>query len=275
MKDLVMFFLFVCVMFVLFGCGADEEVAFEISDKAPSVSIKKIGYEIKGIYLTLKCKVVSDATPKTDLLVNVAVEGEEHNNKVLGDPCHRYSQDGHWATIPEGKKESQEIHFVKGTTALNGYAGVKVLPLPTIDIVGEGEVIDQEQLQSYYGGNKTTEDKQIPEDFVFPYYEVADPELVIIYRPKAAKIISIDPPQGSLVNYGSSIHITFDTPPECPHVSQMFKGTNLYGDGKKFTVRTGYDQWVNFGVVRPIKFTVSWGKSGTERSESFEYFITR
>ena len=66
-----------------------------------------------------------------------------------------------------------------------------------IDIVGEGEVIDQERLQSKRGGTGTIEEKIIPKIIVFPAYKVENPDPITLYCPKPAKIVSVSHQVGS------------------------------------------------------------------------------
>ena len=261
------------------GCGADEEAAFEVSDKAPVVSVEKLGDKLgqkiaysrdDNTQVVVMYKVVADTAPKTDLLVNMYISGKFYR---LSNTC-KYSSDSFWVTIPKGKKESQEFEY-KGW-ALNGYIAAGIEPLPVVSIVGEGEVIDQQSLQGEYGGRFTEDKQRIPEDFVFPYYEVANSESILLYRAKAANIISVDPPNGSSVTEFSDVTITFDTPPECPNLITNLRESFMYGGGTTFTLKVGYlPGGILSGVGRAYDFTIRWGdeEAGTDASQKFRYII--
>ena len=82
-------------------------------------------------------------------------------------------------TLPKGKKESQEV--VLPYKYSQGYIAVIVEPLPTVDILGEGVVINQKQMQRIWGGAYTQDKQQIPADFIFPYYEVAESRYTVLF----------------------------------------------------------------------------------------------
>ena len=267
-------FVFVSVMFVFFGCGADEEAPFEVSEKAPVVSVEKVGQEITGTLVTATYKVVADAAPKNDLLVNVFVTRWDYDFGT--DPCEFFrNYYNPWVTIPKGKKESQEIQAE--SVSLNAYMYAEIEPLPIISVVGEGEVIDQQSLQNEYGGDGTADGKKIPENFVFPYYEVSRKNaIVVLYQPGKAQIINIDPPPGSFVPLLSEIKLTFDAPPECPGASWGTERAKALGrngsNGTEFYIIVPYRN-IRFEHFKPVSLTISWGKekAGTAASESFEY----
>lgn len=85
----------------LIGCGADEETAFEVSDKAPTVRIEKVGHEIldRRDPVIATYKVVADTEPKTDMLVKVAISGKgwQFNNS------HRHLHVCHSARLQTGQ----------------------------------------------------------------------------------------------------------------------------------------------------------------------------
>ena len=274
------FFSLLLVVFLgisLIGCGADEEAAFEVSDKAPTVRIEKVGHEIidRRDPVVATYKVVADTEPKTDMLVKVAISGKRWQFNNSHRPCKSYYWDDYWVTIPKGKKESQGIQAPNFLFSGNSYMAAEVVPLPIVSIVGEGEVIDQQSLQNEYGGSETEDGQKIPENFVFPYYE-ADTKKVTLYRPKKAKIVNTDPPPGDFVHQWGEIIITFDTFPECPRSTSLDAG--LAGGGSEFDI--GLSPF-NFGLARGefklISLTFSWGseEAGTAASQSFEYKVFR
>lgn len=274
----------------LIGCGTDEDAVFEVdSGKALTVGIEKVGIEITESHTVIATyKVVADTAPKTDVLVRVALLEAIWGRRTIpatSDPCGSYgfSDAGDfWVTLPKGKKESETIETeetpVRYNTKTNGYMAAKVIPLPVVDIVGEGEVIDQESLQDNYGGSETVHGQQIPEDFVFPYYE-ADPKETWFYRPGKAKIINIDPPPDSVIEHpwwNTSIEITFDAPPECPDIQWESFDTSVKGDHNKYSVSLPFTV-LGFGHALPITLTLSWGSKevGTDASATFAYTLFR
>ena len=167
---------------------------------------------------------------------------------------------------------------------------VYIDPLPTVSIVGEGEVIDQESLE--YHWNRYTLDKQkIPEGFRFPVYDVGDIPIsdryeierlqtLRLYQPGPAKIIRVDPPNGSLIidrissdaypHLKSEITVTFDTPPFCPIIQTQYGDTRAVGT--TFTVAAPWSG----RQTSHLRFTVKWGMwgdtvIGAAGSETFEY----
>ena len=170
----------------LIGCGADEEEleeSFEISDKAPSISIVKIRHEVDRESADVAYKLVADSTPKYDILVLVRHYQRklESDGNCFGYPSHSV------VIIPKGKKESQDIEINGLYGTASAYIAARVEPLPIVDIVGEGEKIDQQALQGEYGGHKTYEGKTIPQDFMFHYYEVAESEPTVLYTANSKK----------------------------------------------------------------------------------------
>lgn len=142
-----------------------------------------------------------------------------------------------------------------------------------IDIVGEGIVIDQEELQDEYGGGGTEEGKRIPEDFVFSYYEVADSEPTLFFAPKPAKVISADPPNGSTLvgRFVNVVEITFDNPPQCarlvnvasvgfpPSIVTIFEGNRArvyLSSTSDFSIMTGSEALGNEVVSEQFNYQV-------------------
>ena len=276
---------FFAILFL--GCQAD---VFKVSDKAPTISIKKIGESKRLDYILITIQLVADRAPKTDLLVLIDVFAID---LLLGKRGVRG-----WATIPQGKKSSIVFsQFVK----INSYGYASIEPIPTVSVVGKGEVINMDKLSNFWG-DKTLEDQLIPRGFQFPYYRVATPAMEL-HRPGIAKIISVDPPNGSEVDWKSKelfpdlkITIIFDNPPEHPklrvddHDSSFshlwpvmsyepgFKDNDEVGNVFSKSVEDSHFRgnlfWGNLEVYR---FTVKWGHEdvGTASQQEFEYKLKR
>ncbi|MDD9972577.1 MAG: hypothetical protein OXU27_01155 [Candidatus Poribacteria bacterium] len=151
--------------------------------------------------------------------------------------------------------------------------------------------IRKEALQEYWG-DYTLDEQRIPEGFRFPVYEVGDIpasglyergdfQELYLYRPGSVKIISVDPPNGSLIvdqisedtypHLRSEITITFDTPPECPLIDGNTWLWTVDALGGPITF-TQPNPWS--GRHTPfLRFTIMWGNSdyGTAGSQTFEY----
>ena len=275
---------FSVILFI--GCQADEDAAFKVSNKAPVISIEIVGDKIIKGYVESKkevtFKLVANRAPKTDLLILL---------RVSADPCEplRRKESGlaGWATIPKGKKSSrafsQEIE-------LHSYCYAFVDPIPTVSVVGEGEIVDQHRLSSFWG-DKTLKDQRIPIGFQFPYYKVAMP-LLKLYRPGNAKIISIDPPDGSEIaasdseelfpELKSDITIIFDNPPECPRIRESDDPYTLpLSPAMSFelpsNIKTGTAFKIRVIRSEMSRFRVSWGHEtvGTASQQEFEYKVKR
>ena len=215
-------------------------------------------------------KAVSDDKVKTNLLVRIQIGASSHDY----EPCSDLRNQGSarfWVTIPKGEKESQEI---KNHIGANGILFARPIPLPTVNILGEGEVIDQESLQDEFGGELTEHLEKIPEDFLFPYYEIPEDSGIYLYGEEASKIVSVSHPNGSFIRRDTDIMITFDKPPICPEIDH--RDLRLRGGNTEFTVPI--PNWrIDQGTLWKISFTLSWGNKGskTDRSETFEYKVTR
>lgn len=218
----------VCVLFI--GCGADEDAVFEVEpDKAPVISLKVVSETFHDTRYIVKIafKVVSDTAIKTDMPIRFDTRSTGWRSDegcfqrlpydVPINDRHEFRESNTaWAMIPKGQKESKVITRI---CQVNSRFGGWVLPLPVITVVGEGEVIDQEYLG--YWQHETVHDEVIRKGFVFPYYEIANDAPQILYAPKTAKVVAVDPPNGSRIiekgDYSDlKIKVTFDTPPECP-----------------------------------------------------------
>ena len=281
---------FFAILFL--GCQAD---VFKVSDKAPTISIKKIGESKRLDYILITIQLVADRAPKTDLLVLIDVFAIDRS---LGKSGVRG-----WATIPQGKKSS--IVFSQ-LVKINSYGYASIEPIPTVSVVGKGEVINMDKLSNFWG-DKTLEDQLIPRGFQFPYYRVATPAMEL-HRPGIAKIISVDPPNGSEVDWKSKefspdlkteITIIFDKPPEHPKVrveghkpyfSKLwpvfnFKDKDIDGFGKVLSHNDGFGKVFSKSVedshfrgnLEVYRFTVKWGHedAGTARQQEFEYKLKR
>lgn len=149
---------------VFLGCDANENAAYEISDKAPIISIEKIGENLTETEIEVSFKAVADRAPKTDFLVRLNVYGSRY-------VIYPYNQGPistgltHVVIIPKRKRESIAV---SESINLIDYCRVRVLAVPTVTIVGEGEVIDQQRLQKLYGGKSTKDDQRIPKIIYSP-----------------------------------------------------------------------------------------------------------
>ena len=271
-------FFFFSILFL--GCQTDENAAFKVSDNAPAISIEIVDErEINDItkkYITFR--LVANRAPKTDLLILL---------RVSVDPCKTFlgKNSAGWATIPKGEKNSkvfsQDMYF-------HSYRYAYVDPIPTVSVVGEGEIVDP-RLSSFWN-EKTLEGQYIPTGFQFPYYKVATPT-VLLYRPGKAKIISVDPPNGSEIvatdseelfpGLKSEITITFDNPPECPEKREnddLFT-FSLFPDWRSRDIKAGtvFKIRVPDDSVETYRLTISWGHEdvGTASQHEFEYTLKR
>ena len=262
---------------VFLGCDDYREDPYEISDKAPVISIEKIGEKLTETEIEVSFKAVADRAPKTDLLVRlnglwvVLLYLRLTTRGVLSVSL------AYLVIIPKGKTESKVL---SESTDLDDYSNVRVLPLHTVTIVGKGEVIDQQRLQEFYGGKSTKDDQKIPEDYIFAYYQVGETSDLRLYHPGKAKIISVDPPNGSTIrNFWGEVRITFDVAPENlkvtgEHVTFTEKSYSpTIFSSTIFIVRT-FIYPFDLGKPIPYYFTIEWGKKseGTDGSQSFKYF---
>ena len=280
--------LFLGVAFI--GCGADEETAYELdSDKTPVVTLEKVPIDddTENREYVVAFKVVSDIAPKNDLLVSIVdAEWVYHEHE---DHRYRFANYTGWATIPKGKKSSR---VYEREVYRYSVSYVYIHALPTVSIVGEGEVIDQESLEKHWN-RYTLDEQKIPEGFRFPVYEVGDiptsdrheigeRQALLLYQPGPAKIIGVDPPNGSLIidqisanaypHLKSEITVTFDRPPFCPILRDHWGDTEAVGT--TFTVAAPWSGRLS----THLRFTVTWGVwgdtvIGAAGSETFEYSV--
>lgn len=215
--------LFLLILLLLIGCGADEGGVgkggvFEISDETPVISVKKITSEIKETQVTASYCIVADRAPKTDLLVRIEI-GEKYHNPLGIFTCG-IDEDYYIVTIPDGEKQSQVFNVYGGHGSINGSLDVFVNSLPIVYIVGQGEMVDQQTLRKWYGGDNTEEGNRIPDDHTFTYYIPATHnEYVYLYQAKDARIIDVQPKNGSRISY----HPVIDRH-SVPHSSRMICG---------------------------------------------------
>ena len=256
---------------VFLGCDDYREDPYEISDKAPVISIEKIGEKLTETEIEVSFKAVADRAPKTDLLVRLNVYGSSYYTYTYNQGRFDVSL-AYLVIIPKGKTESKVL---SESTYLGNYSNVRVLPLHTVTIVGKGEVIDQQRLQEIYGGKFTKDDQKIPEDYIFAYYQVGETSDLRLYHPGKAKIISVDPPNGSTIrDFMGDVRITFDVAPEYLKVT----GEHVRFTGELYspTIFIVHTLIYPFDLGKPIPyyFTIEWGKKseGTDGAQSFKYF---
>ena len=264
--------IFLCGI-VFLGCDAYEEDPYEISDKAPVISIEKIGENLTETQIEVSFKAVADSGPKTDLLVMMIFYGSRYTIYTYTQGT-LYTSKSSSAIIPKGKKESIVL---SESINLYDYCGVRIIPVPTVTIVGKGEVIDQQKLQKQWGGKSTMDDQRIPEDYIFPYYQVNETSELLLHHPGKAKIIKVDPPDGStLEDSTDEIIIRFDVAPEHLNVTgEHITFTSAYYAPTIFSIHTFIYASVP-GVAMPYFFTIEWGEKseGTYGSQSFIYYLS-
>ena len=207
----------VCVATLMFfGCGGDEEdeTVVVISNKTPVISVEKIRENPdpeNEMYREVWFKFTADPAPRKEMLVSFYRVIYEY--RVVTRAGCTFSDGDRWVNISKGEKESKEFSI---SVEVNGYCAVKINPIPTVDIVGEGEKVDMDELEKEWG-TKTFGGQRIPEDFQFPYYEVGEnPELILYDAAEDVEIVSIDPPVDSIVETNQIFTITFSSPPFCP-----------------------------------------------------------
>ena len=216
MKALVLTLLLATLIF--FGCGGDEEdetVVEEVSNKTPVISVEKIRENPDPedeMHREVWFKFTADPAPRKEMLVSFEVVIDEYPIRFGSEWCYTSGKE-EWANISKGKTESEELSI---SIDANGSGQIEILPIPTVDIVGEGKKVDMDKLE-YQWGDYTIDDQRIPDGFQFPYYEVGETYEVILYDiAEDVEIVSIDPPPGSTVKRETDITITFSSPPYCP-----------------------------------------------------------
>ena len=249
-------------LFAILCLGCQPDI-YEISEEAPVISVKiieqrNIVKENKSDFMVedlieIKFQLVADPAPKSELLVFLDSE---------------YRDSYGWTIIRTGETSSKVF---TQTISVNSYRYVVVEPIPTISVVGEGDIVDTDELSENWG-RRTLEGQSIPEGFRFPYYKVAEPS-VTLYRPGKAKIISLDPPNESKFDYWDLyITVTFDQPPEFPKVNgTLLKKAIGEGDGTVFRINVPTHRIPPFDY----NFTISWGDEvvGTKGEKKCHYRI--
>ena len=271
----------ICFFIMFLSCGGDDEPIDDVQD-APIVSIKITRENpVNEFVKEIGFQIVTDTAPETDLLVIISVRIRRAKSGENAALTGR-----HRVLIPKGKKNSQEFST---EIDIHGQGIVSIEELPMVSIVGEGVVIDQEDLQGWWELSGTLGGHKVPDDFQFPYYEVGEPAEVILYRPKDAKILSIDPPNGSLIQtsyWGRDkiIIINFDTPPLQPRIESRIDPLHC--------VNCSYGGTVYFNTISSTQFVVDvpgiiwnseyildirWGlpEADTITSQSFSYTLIR
>ena len=263
-------------LFAILCLGCQQDI-YEISEEAPVISVKiieqrNIVKENKSDFMVedlieIKFQLVADPAPKSDLLIYLKVPASEYYSSGYFLTQKEAGGIYGWTIIPTGETSSKV--FMQ-TGSVNSHRYVVVEPIPTISVVGEGDIVDTDELSENWG-RRTLEGQLIPEGFRFPYYKVAEPS-VTLYRPGKAKIISLDPPNESKFDYlDLYITVTFDQPPEFPKVNgTLLKKEIGEGDGTVFKINIPREP-------RPFHyhFTISWGSEvvGTKGEKKCHYRI--
>ena len=269
----------ICFFGIAFlGCGNDP--IGKVSDKAPIVSIEKLSEKpVDKFHREISFKLIADLAPKTELLVilDTNMEGYSHMSSA-NRGCYFTGVAGdNWALIPKGTKESQTFSI---RVDLNGFASVEINPIPTISIVGaEGEFVDKKKMDDLLSSSDLIlNGSRIPEDFEFPYYKVGDPSKLILYRSKDAKIVGMDPPEGTQLKANMPITITFDTPPKCPSYTFVrgldFRLTLTRLSPTTFRVNAPLEYLLDYKICF-LKIRWEQPQKGrySETSQSFAYLI--
>ena len=268
MKALVLVTLLLATL-IFFGCGGDEEdetVVEVISNKTPVISVEKIRENPDPedeMYREVWFKFTADPAPRKEMLVNFYPSSVSYSWDIPSW-CESTGADD-WANISKGEKESKEISI---SVDVNGFGSVSIRPIPTVDIVGEGKKIDMDELEREWG-TTTVDGQTIPEGFQFPYYEVGENPSIILYdTAEDVEIVSIDPPDGSIIKNNETITITFSSPPYCP-LYGIFPDD--FGLGR-VSPTTFTHKAFSFGRVYLLN--VEWGQGRDTRSnQEFRYTI--
>ena len=251
-----------------FGCGEDMEFDSEIYDDASVVSFEIVRNEpTQYAYARYFVRVVADKVQQTDLFVFTEI-----HETCPGDKSPTDTDDSGWVRISKGENRSDEHEIV---IDLNKYAYVRIRPVPTYEAAGEGEVLDRVELKNWGTDRFSEFERYVPEVYTYIHYKVADLGEIELYRPGVAKIISVDPPSGKIVNTRDEIKIMFDKPPLCPYVT--------YSPDDEVGVVQGYGAGATSFVAWPrvpddgndyhLRITIAWGdaKQGNAGKQTLEY----
>ena len=175
------FWVLLSVLLVM-GCGADIDDAEEgvsidkPSAKTPVITVRKIEerHDEDDPVVEVAYKLVASVASKKDVLVEV--KEVERFDRI----CSPYTVRD-LIRIPAGETESATLWTRGGWQSAYGYVTLRLKPFPTVDLVGEGVVPDQEEMQDYWGGRETRDNKTVPEDHVFIYYEVPEEYVYLLY----------------------------------------------------------------------------------------------
>ena len=225
------------ILATFFGCNPPVG---KVHKNAPTVSLNKLDEkEFDKFTREVSFKLIADRTPKTELLVIMDTNLHRYVDSSKGDSKWRTSR-GYWILIPKGENESKILSL---KTDLNTINTIEINPIPTVSVIGvEGEIVDEKEMKELLSvTDLTLGEHRIPENFKFPYYQVGTPSKLILYQPKAAKIISINPPESERPKAGTPIIITFDTPPHVPRYN-LTRGVEVQFDIRTMDIKDYMDR---------------------------------
>ncbi len=220
--------MFMLVLGCLFGCSEDGSEITDLIPKVPIVTIEKLRSEkvvdedledhIEFVGEEVRWRLNANPPPKTDLVVKIETS---RGKKYIVIPKHqKISEEFSNITVFGFKYLTKREFNSNDRQRLLEDAGedrIGIAPLPTISIVGEGTVVDVEELHL---PEESLGEHIIPEDFDFPLYEIGDPSEIFLSRvykvdfsPPLAYFVFARPPSGSEIAIDSVITLEFDEEP--------------------------------------------------------------
>ena len=253
---------FILVLGCLFGCSGDGIT--DLIPKVPIITIEKLRSEkvvdedledrIEFVGEEIWWRLNANPPPKADLVVKIETS---RGKKYVVIPKHqKHSEEFSNITVfgiaprvvirtadPDARQQLLEDAEEES---------IEIVPLPTVSIVGEGEVVNLEKL---YLPEESLGGHIIPEDFNFPLYEIGDPSEILLPRVHEVKLqlpasfVEAIPPSGSVITNGDIIIVTFDEEPIDLRISYTVRGGiggEIVRRGKKIEIHGPFrpDFWL-------------------------------
>ncbi len=180
------------ILCCFYGCGGDDGEDGSISDS---------GVQTEDIISTITIEIVNSKELEVGKEVQWRLKAEPAPTTDLAILLDA----GDWVIIPKSENYSKTFIF----TFLRN-SNIRVEPLPVIFIVGEGSVLDLDELQKFLP-TESIGGTTIPEHYDFTTYKVGEPSHISV-EVKRAAFLSATPADGHLPANGS-ITVSFTENP--------------------------------------------------------------
>jgi hypothetical protein len=183
----LLWIIIIYLIFSLFeGCDIDDNDTELDDNLVPTITIERVPIEGSGWVISFGDAELEEEIKKDIALMRLNVNPEPKMDLAVivqfvkfidveidpGEKVQTTQSHTRWVVIPKSEKKSSIFE-----ASISAHDRVSIRKLPMITVIGEGRIVDLEELQESLP-DTSVNGVLIPKDYNFPIYDVEEPSLI-------------------------------------------------------------------------------------------------